>query len=320
MRQIGVLTSGGDTPGMNAVIRAVVKSGIQYGLQVYGVFSGYKGLINGDMRLMTEADVTNIVHKGGTILKTARSDEFRTPEGAKKAMLALRAFGIDGLVIIGGDGSLAGAQLLADMGCKVMGIPGTIDNDLAYTQFTIGFDTAINNVVEQVYKIRDTMTSHDRIGVIEVMGRNCGDIALYSAVASGAHALLLPEVPYDFEKLCDGLVANKIRGKRSSIVIMAEGVGDAEEMAQRITEATGHEARSIVLGYTQRGGNPTAADRILATRCGVHAVELLKNGVANRAIGIRENKIIDIEIAEALKAPYEFDYKLHEISTIVSMI
>ena len=317
MKNIGILTSGGDTPGMNTAIRAVVKAGIRNNLNIFGIFHGYKGLIEGDIRQVTEQDVFNIIHKGGTILKTARSLEFKKPEGFQKALRNIKAFGIEGLIVIGGDGSLRGVGELSENGVKTIGLPGTIDNDLPYTQYTIGFDTAINNVVGEIYKIRDTMMSHDRIGVIEVMGRNCGDIALHAGTACGADAIFLPEVPMDLPYLYDKLVSNRIRGRMTSIVVIAEGAGSGKELADNINQATGLEAKAIVLGYTQRGGNPTAFDRLIATRMGVHAVELLCKGVGNRAVGIMHNEIIDVDIQEALSMPAEFDLELYRIATLI---
>jgi len=320
MRTIGVLTSGGDAPGMNAAIRAVVRTGLNKGLKVMGIQRGYNGIINGEIFEMDSSSVSDIIHRGGTILRTARSEEFRTEEGRKKAYNVLKVFGIEGLVVIGGDGSFTGAMKLAnEFGVKVVGIPGTIDNDLAYTDYTIGFDTAVNTVLDAINKLRDTSTSHERVSVVEVMGRHCGDIALYAGLAGGAESIIIPEQPFDFDELCRNIIQSKARGKMHNLIVLAEGVGGAEELARRIEEITGIEARATKLGHIQRGGSPTAFDRILASKMGARAVELLLEGKSKRAVGIKDGKIIDVDIEEALSMKKESDSYMYELSKIISM-
>jgi len=314
MKNIAVLTSGGDAPGMNAAIRAVVRMGIIKGMNVFGVRKGYRGLISGDFEKMDESSVSDIMQRGGTILQTARSEEFKTEEGQLKAANMARIFGIGGLVVIGGDGSFAGAGRLSEKGIPCIGVPGTIDNDLAYTDLTIGFDTALNNVLDAINKIRDTSTSHERASIIEVMGRNSGDIALYAGLAGGAEGIIVPEIEFKLENICKLLIERKNRGKLHSIIILAEGVGDAKQLEQQIMDNVDIEVRSTILGYTQRGGNPTASDRILASRLGARAVELLAEEKSGRVVGIKNNKIIDMEIGEALSMKKEFQRELFELA------
>ena len=316
--RIGVLTSGGDTPGMNAAIRAVVRRGLSFGDVVLGVYHGYEGLMDGRVKQLQSSDVHGIIQRGGTILRTARSEVFRTPEGQAKAMQLMAAYEMDALIVIGGDGSFHGAQALAELGMNVMGIPGTIDNDMGYTDFTIGFTTAVNTITDEIYKIRDTMRAHDRVGVVEVMGRNCGDIALWSGVAGGADMIIVPEVPVDWEDCAKQLVKNKLRGQLTSIVIIAEGAGRAEDFARFVNEHTDVEAKAIVPGYIQRGGNPTAFDRVLAARLGQRAVELLADDIGGRAVGIKDNKIIDVSIEEAVEMPDHFDEKLFHFNSVLA--
>lgn len=287
MRTIAVLTSGGDAPGMNAAIRAVVRTGLEKGLKVMGIQRGYNGLINGEIFEMDTHSVSDIIQRGGTILRTARCEEFRTEQGREKAAKILKAFGIDGLVVIGGDGSFHGAQLLSKLGINTVGLPGTIDNDLAYTDYTIGFDTSINTVLDAINKLRDTSTSHERVSVVEVMGRNCGDIALYTGVAGGAESIIIPEKEYNADKLCKQILQGKLKGKMHNLVLLAEGVGGANELAKYIEEVTGIETRSTILGHIQRGGSPTCMDRILASRMAYKAVELLISGKSSRVVGIK---------------------------------
>lgn len=319
MKTIGVLTSGGDAPGMNAAIRAVVRTGIYHGIKVMGIQQGYNGLINGNIREMNLSSVGDIIHRGGTILRTARCEEFKTEEGRQKALTVLKVFGIEGLVVIGGDGSFQGAQKLSHAGIKTIGIPGTIDNDLAYTDYTIGFDTALNTVLDSISKIRDTSASHGRANIIEVMGRHCGDIALYSGLAGGAESIIVPEEDYDIDSICKKLIQGKNRGKLHSIIILAEGIGNAFELGKEIEEKTGIETRVTILGHVQRGGSPTAFDRILASRMGARAVELLMEGKSGRAIGIRNNKLIDMDIDEALAMEKKFDKETYELTNILSI-
>lgn len=321
MKTIGVLTSGGDAPGMNAAIRAVVRTGISSGLRVMGIQRGYNGLINGEIHELTRSSVSDIIQRGGTILRTARSEEFRSPEGRKRANNVLKVFGIEGLVVIGGDGSFTGAQKLSqEFGIKSVGIPGTIDNDLAYTDYTIGFDTAQNTVLDAINKLRDTSTSHERVSIVEVMGRRCGDIALYTGLAGGAESILVPEQNYSFDDLCKTIIEGKVRGKIHNLILLAEGVGGTEDLARHIEEVSGIETRATILGHIQRGGSPTAFDRILASRMGARAVQTLVEGRSQRVVGIKDNKIIDIDITEALsmKKTNETSNELYELAKILS--
>jgi len=314
MRRIGVLTSGGDAPGMNAAIRAVVRVAYVNGIQVYGIMDGYSGLINGDMRVLTRRDVSGIAQRGGTILHTARCPEFKTEEGRRKAVLNLKENGIEGVVAIGGDGTFQGANLLSQLGIPTIGVPATIDNDLAYTDYCIGFDTAINTVVSSIGKIRDTMDSHGRVGVIEVMGRHCGDIALFSGVACGAEAVLIPEFKWDIDEIAQKLRNRDEMGVQSAIIVVAEGAGDAEDIAKQLIERTGLDIRSTVLGHVQRGGDPTANDSTLAARLAGRAVELLRDGKENRVVGIINNHIRDYDITEALAASKKHHTKLYRLA------
>ena len=301
--RIGILTSGGDAPGMNACIRAVVRGGLYYGMEVYGIMQGYEGLINGEFVRMGTASVADIIHRGGTILQTARSIAFTTEEGIRKGYENLKKNGIDALVIIGGDGTLRGGKdLYEQTGMRVFGLPGTIDNDLAYTDFTIGFDTSVNTVLSAIGNIRDTSSSHGRTTIIEVMGRECGDIALHAGLAGGAETILVPEKSYDLDDIIKKLQAGRDRGKRHSIIIKAEGFGmSSEDLAKTLTERMeGAEVKVVILGYIQRGGSPTARDRILASRTGVRCVELIKEGVSNAAVGIKGDTVVDYPLAVAL--------------------
>lgn len=318
MKRIGVLTSGGDTPGMNACIRAVLKTGIDMDIQVMGIYHGYKGLIEGRVNYLTHADVEDKMHKGGTVLRTARSKEFATREGFNQALGVLHAYGIEGLVVIGGDGSFRGANELAQNGISVVGVPGTIDNDMGYTDYTIGFDTAVNNVMNEIYKIRDTMRAHDRVGVIEVMGRKCGDIALYAGASGAADLILVPERPMHWAEAANILAVNKLRGKLTSIVLIAEGAGSAEDFCQYVRAHTDVEIKATVIGYIQRGGNPTAFDRVLAAKLGQRAVELLNDGRSGYAVGIRNNRLIDVPIEEAVSTKDSFDDKLYNLNAIMA--
>jgi 6-phosphofructokinase 1 len=299
---------------MNAAIRAVVRMGINKGFDVFGVRKGFLGLINGDFKKMDEASVSDIMQRGGTILQTARSEEFKTEEGQNKAVKMAKIFDIDGLVVIGGDGSFTGAKKLSEKGIACIGIPGTIDNDLAYTDYSIGFDTAVNNVLDAINKIRDTSSSHERVSIIEVMGRNSGDIALYAGLAGGAESIIVPEMKFELDDICKVLIERRNKGKLHSIIILAEGVGDAKQLEQQIMEKVDIEVRSTILGYIQRGGNTTAFDRILAGRLGARAVELLAGGKSARAVGIRDNKLIDMEIGEALSMKKKFPTELYELA------
>lgn len=320
MRRIGVLTSGGDTPGMNAAIRAVFKMGTYLGMNVMGINHGYAGLMQGNLMQLTHADCEDMIHRGGTVLRTARSEVFRTEAGCSQAIKVLDAFGIDGIVVVGGDGSFNGALMLSKKGVPVMCLPGTIDNDLGYTDYTIGFDTAANSVMTEIYKIRDTMRSHDRVGAVEVMGRACGDIALHAGTAGGADFILVPEeTPEGYDEACRKLVTSKLKGKLTSIVVIAEGAGGAEDFCEFVSKNSDIDIKPIVLGYIQRGGNPTAFDRVNATRMGARAVELFDDGMINRAVGLRNNGVYDIDLAEALDVPKKFDKRLYDLNNITAM-
>lgn len=320
MRKIAVLTSGGDAPGMNAAIRGVVRCASSRGMEVYGIERGYDGLIKGNIFRMDSRSVSDTIQKGGTILKTARCPEFETEEGIKKGGDVLRAYGIEGLVVIGGDGSFRGMRDLSRLcGIACMGIPGTIDNDLGYTDFTLGFDTAVNTVLDALNKIRDTMTSHDRACIIEVMGRHCGDIALYSGMAGGAESIIVPELPFEIDEICAKMRRNVIKGKVSDIIVLAEGVCSAEQLKAEIHDRTGVTIRTVKLGYIQRGGTPSMADRVLAARCADRAVELLYNdSKTSRAIGIKNNVIVDVDLDEALEIKKQFNEKMMEIASRLS--
>lgn len=298
---IGVLTSGGDAPGMNAAIRAVVRQALVNGKKVKGIRRGYQGLLEEDIFDMTRESVSDVVGKGGTILFTARCSEFRTEEGQQKGADICKKHGIDGLVVIGGDGSFAGAQKLANLGINTVGVPGTIDLDIACTEYTIGFDTAVNTAMEAIDKVRDTSTSHERCSIIEVMGRNAGYIALWCGIANGAEDILIPEqYDYDEQKIINNIINNRKRGRKHHIIINAEGIGHSTSMARRIEAATGVETRATILGYMQRGGNPTCRDRVYATMMGALAADLLCEGKTNRVVGYSGGEFRDFDINEAL--------------------
>lgn len=314
IKKIGVLTSGGDAPGMNAAVRAVVRTALSKGMEVYGIRRGYVGLITGDIFQMDEKSVSDIIHRGGTILFTARCPEFRTEEGVEKAKAKCEELGIEGLVVIGGDGSFRGAADLSAKGVLCIGLPGTIDNDIACTDYTIGFDTAMNTAVELVDKLRDTSQSHDRCTVVEVMGRNAGHIAVNTGVACGATDIITKEVPYDLDAIAKTMLEKKANGKQNFVVVVAEGIGHADEIAKVLQEKTHIETRATVLGHVQRGGSPTLRDRVEATRMGYYAVELLEQGIGNRVVGIKNSEIVDYDIHEALSMQKSYDEKLHHIA------
>lgn len=320
MKSIAVLTSGGDAPGMNPAVRAVVRTACQRGIKVYGVDRGYTGLINGDIHEMNLRSVSDIITRGGTILYSARCPEFKTEEGLQKAVSTCKKFGIDGMVIIGGDGSFRGARDLSLRGIPCIGLPGTIDNDISCTDYTIGYDTCLNTIVQMVDRIRDTSESHDRCTVVEVMGRGAGYLALEAGIAVGATSIIVPEVEYDIERD----VIARIRefqktGKKHFIVIVAEGVGGTAEIAKKIEAETGVESRATILGHVQRGGSPTARDRIMASQMGSRAVDLLTQGIGNRVVGIRDNKIVDFDIFEALKMTKTINMKDYELAHEISI-
>lgn len=301
IRTIGVLTSGGDAPGMNAAIRSVVRTALGKGLRVRGIRRGYQGLMEEEIIDLSARDVSDTVQRGGTILQTARCKEMRTEEGQQKAATICKKYGIEGLVVIGGDGSFAGAQKLANLGINTIGIPGTIDLDIDCTEYTIGFDTAVNTAMEAIDKVRDTSTSHQRCSIVEVMGRDAGYLALWCGIANGAEEILLPEEHnYDESEIIKRIIENRDRGKKHYIIINAEGVGDSINMAKRIEEATGMETRATILGHMQRGGSPTAKDRVYASIMGAKAVELLCEGKTNRVVGYKHGEYIDVDIDEAL--------------------
>lgn len=301
IKTIGVLTSGGDAPGMNAAIRAVARGAMGYGMKVMGIRRGYHGLLRGEIEELNSRSVSDILQRGGTFLQTARSKSFATEEGIKKAVEVARIFGIDALVVIGGDGSYKGARALANSGLPTIGIPGTIDNDIGCTDYTIGYDTALNTAMQAIDKIRDTASSHERCSVVEVMGRNAGYIPVNLAVANGAEAVIIPEAPYDLDEIKKTIIEGRNRGKSHYIVVVSEGVGETFELCKTIEEATGVETRATVLGYVQRGGSPTLIDRVTATKMGSYAADLLAQGTVNRIIAQRDSKIVDIEINEAIE-------------------
>lgn len=311
VNRIAVLTSGGDAPGMNAAIRAVVRAARSHQIEVLGVMDGYEGLLEGRFKPINTETVADIIQRGGTILKSSRSEVFPTDEGILRAVTMLNTFKVDGLVVIGGDGSLTGAKNLYKNGVRTMGLPGTIDTDLAYTDVTIGFDTSVNTVLDAISKVRDTSSSHGRVTVIEVMGRNCGDIALHAGVAGGAGYVLLPEVDVDVDLICQKLVAERNQGKLNTIIMIAEGANiKTNDLVEILETKTGIETRAVVLGYVQRGGSPTAGDRILASRLGNRAVELLVEGKSGRALGMQCNAVVDIDLEEALAMKNEVDEDL----------
>lgn len=313
MKKIGVLTSGGDAPGMNAVIRAVTRAAISKGMEVVGVRRGYNGLISGDIIPLDARSVSDIIQRGGTMLYTARCAEFRYEEGLQKAKKTCEENGIEGLVVVGGDGSFRGAADLSAQGIPCIGLPGTIDNDISCTEYTIGYDTAMNTAMEMIDKIRDTAQSHDRCSVVEVMGRNAGHIAINVAAAVGAEAVITPEKPYDLNAIAQKMEQTKKSGKTHFIIVVAEGVGKTEYITRTLQDITGVESRATILGHVQRGGSPTVRDRVVATEMGYHAVELLEQGIGNRVVGMKDNKIYDVDIQEALSMKKPFEEELYKI-------
>ncbi|MDN5326477.1 MAG: 6-phosphofructokinase 1 [Moorella sp. (in: firmicutes)] len=319
MRTIGVLTSGGDAPGMNAAIRAVVRQAAALKIEVIGISRGYAGLIQGDFRRLNTGSVAGIIHRGGTILLTARSEEFRTEAGRATAMDNLHREGIEGLIVIGGDGSFHGAVHLAKKGLPVIGIPGTIDNDIAGTDYTIGFDTAVNTAVEAISRIRDTATSHERIFIIEVMGRRSGQIALAAGIAGGAESILIPEYPVNYDRVVEKLEQGRHRGKLHSIIVVAEGVGSALEVSEEIARRTRLESRVTILGHIQRGGSPTAFDCMLASRLGARAVDLLADGASSRMVGIAANELVDRDLETVLREKKSIDPDLYRLAEVLAL-
>lgn len=318
VKRIAVLTSGGDSQGMNAAVRAVVRSALFHGIEVFGVRRGFQGLINDDLFPMDLRSVGDIIQRGGTILQTARCKEFTTPEGQQRGAEILHKRGIDGLVVIGGEGSYMGAYKLSQLGIRTMGLPGTIDNDIPFTDFTIGFDTAVSIVVDAVNKLRDTMTSHERSSVVEVMGRHSGDIALYAGLASGAETIIVPEVPYDIEAIATRMRENFQAGKRHSIVIVAEGAASGNDIANAITSLNGIEPRVTVLGHIQRGGSPTHNDRILASRLGDFAVRRLMEGDSGKGVGIVNGELVATDIEKVVNTKKPFNMELYHLALRLS--
>lgn len=320
VKTIGVLTSGGDAPGMNAAIRAVVRTAIQKGLGVKGIMRGYAGLLQEEIIDMNSRSVSDIIHRGGTILYTARSMEFVTPEGQEKGAEICRKHGIDGLVVIGGDGSFRGAGKLAALGINTIGVPGTIDLDIACTDYSIGFDTAVNTAMEAIDKVRDTSTSHERCSIIEVMGRNAGYIALWCGIANGAEDILLPEnYDYNEQEIVNHIIESRKRGKIHHLIINAEGIGHSTSMAKRIEAATGVETRATILGYMQRGGSPTATDRYYASIMGARAVDIMLEGKTNRVVGYRYGEFTDFGIEEALMMQKDIDRYQYEVARMLTI-
>ncbi|MDO4882283.1 MAG: 6-phosphofructokinase [Oscillospiraceae bacterium] len=319
-KSIAVLTSGGDAPGMNAAVRAVVRSGINMGMRVYGVYRGYNGLLNGDVKEMNLRSVSEIIGNGGTMLYTARSEEFKKKEAQERAADYCRSMGISGVVVIGGDGSFRGAQALTNAGINCIGVPGTIDNDIACSEYTVGFDTAMNTAIDMVDRIRDTAQSHDRCSIVEVMGRRCGDIALQTGISAGATAILVPEVEYNIEKdVISRIINTQKTGKKHFSIVVAEGVGKVNDLAKYIEQRLGIEARATILGHVQRGGSPTVRDRVVASQMGYKAVELLNQGLGNRVVVMRDGKITDLDIDEALSMERVFDMELYKVAMTISI-
>ena len=314
MKTIGVLTSGGDAPGMNAAVRAVVRTAVSLGMNVKGIKSGYSGLIHDEIVDLDARSVSDIISRGGTILYTARSKKFMTEEGVLMAVETCKKHGIEGIVVIGGDGSFRGARDLSNHGIPCVGVPGTIDNDIASTEYTIGFDTAMNTAVEMIDKIRDTAQSHHRCSVIEVMGRHAGYIALQVGIATGATGILVPELPVNIDSLVEKILKVKKTGKKHFIVVVAEGVGGVDKLAEYIQEKTGIDSRATVLGHVQRGGSPTVRDRVRATQMGNAAVHLLYKGIGNRVIAYKRGEIVDFDIHEALGMTKTFDAGMIDVA------
>lgn len=319
MKTIAVLTSGGDAPGMNAAVRSVVRTAISLGIKVKGVHRGYNGLIEGDIFDMDARSVSDIINRGGTVLYTARSPKFQTEEGMKAAIDNCRKHGIEGVVVIGGDGSYRGARDLSLRGIPCIGVPGTIDNDISSTEYTIGFDTAMNTAMEMTDRIRDTSQSHDRCSVIEVMGRHAGHLALQCGIAAGATAIMVPEVESNVDDIIAKIKKAQLNGKKHFIIMVAEGVGGVEEIAKKIEEQTGISSRANTLGHVQRGGNPTVRDRVAATRLGYAAVQLLNKGIGNRVVGFKKEDIVDYDIYEALNMTKPFDKEMYDIANTTSI-
>ena len=319
MKTIGVLTSGGDAPGMNAAVRSIVRTAASMGMTVKGIKRGYNGLIENNIVDLDIRSVSDIIQRGGTVLYTARCLRFTTEEGMQEAIKNCKANGIEGLVVIGGDGSFRGARDLSLRGIPCIGIPGTIDNDIPSTEYTIGFDTAMNTVVEMVDKLRDTACSHERCSVVEVMGHGAGDIALQSGLAVGATAIIVPEIGFDLQNVIDKILETKKNGRNHFIIVVSEGLCDATQLARQLQESTGIETRATILGHIQRGGNPTLRDRVVASKMGYAAVELLSKGIGNRVVGLKDNIIVDYDIFEALNMVKSFDQETYRLANTISI-
>ncbi len=319
MKKIGVLTSGGDAPGMNAAIRAVVRQGVSLGMEVYGIQRGFEGLLDGDIEEMKFHSVGDILQRGGTILRTARSKRFMEDEWIEHGARMLNTFGIEGLVVVGGEGSFRGGYELSQKGVTVMGIPGTIDNDLGYTDYAVGFDTAVNTILGLISNIRDTSSSHERTTIIEVMGRHCGDLALYAGLSGGADVIMIPEIELDINEVCRKVLKGQRSGKAHSIILKAEGVNmDTSELAALLEEMTAREARTVVPGYIQRGGSPTEYDRRLASLTGAKAVQLLYDDTQSRAVGVQEGQIISVDLGEAIDMKREFKKDIYDLAEVLA--
>ena len=318
MKTIGILTSGGDAPGMNSAIRAAVRTALNNGMRVKGIRNGYDGVMKGDIYEMNVSSVADIIHKGGTILGTARSTEFKNAEGQKRGAQILKDYGIEGLIVIGGDGSFKGAKALSDLGIKTIGIPGTIDNDMGYTDFTIGFFTAIETVTDAIGKLRDTSSSHGRAVVIEVMGRNCGDLALFSGLAGGAESIIVPEHKFSIDEIVEKVNHGRKRGKLHHLIVLAEGVGNPYTVAKEVEERSGVETKVTVLGHVQRGGSPSSADRLLGSIMGATAAELLNEEKTNIALGYTNGKINQVSIDEAVSMNSDFNEDLYRLANKLS--
>ena len=319
-KTIAVLTSGGDAPGMNAAFRAVVRTGINKGMKVFGIYRGFNGLLKGEIEEMNLRSVSEIIGNGGTKLYTARSEEFKKKEAQERAAEFCRSKGISGVVVIGGDGSFRGARALTRAGVNCIGVPGTIDNDIACSEYTVGYDTAMNTALQMVDRIRDTAQSHDRCSIVEVMGRHCGDIALQTGIATGATAILVPEVEYNIERdVITRILNTQKTGKKHFIIVVAEGVGGVEDLAKYIEKRTGIETRATILGHVQRGGSPTLRDRVIATAMGADAVRLLEKGIGNRVIALKDGRTVDYDILEALEMKRDIDRDLYQTAMEVSI-
>lgn len=319
MKRIALLTSGGDAPGMNATIRAVVRTAVSHGVEVVGFFRGYQGLIDNEFTKLSARDVGNIIQSGGTMLKTSRSSEFQTKQGFERAIENLKKNKIEGLIVIGGDGSYKGADNINRAGIPTVAIPATIDNDLHYTDATVGFDTAVDTVVSLMNNVRDTVNAHERLTIVEVMGAHCGDIALYAGVGCGAELIIVPEVKLSIEKICEKLLKSRETGKKSSIIMLAEGAGRASDLLKKIKQKTGIDGRELVVGHLQRGGSPSMIDRVLGTRLGKYSVDLLLSGIYGVAVGVRGSKLINMKIVDALNYPQTFDMETYKLNDIVSI-